>query len=85
MSFLTFSNADIQFFMKEFTQRSYTTAEALPTTKQEELIDKKEFGKAVLNKNSETFMIHVTILETLLSEITIHPLRKASIAALKQD
>ena len=33
MSFLTLSNADIQFVEKELTWRSYTTAKALPTIK----------------------------------------------------
>ena len=33
MPFLTLSNADVQFVEKELTWRSYTTAEALPTTK----------------------------------------------------
>ena len=43
--FLALSNADIQFAEKELTWRSYTAAEALPTTKRVELIDKKEFAK----------------------------------------
>ena len=33
MPFLTFNNADVQFVKKKLTWRSYTTAEALPTTK----------------------------------------------------
>ena len=41
MSFLTLSNADVQFLKKELTWRSYTTAKALPTTKRVELINKK--------------------------------------------
>ena len=43
LPFLTLSNADVQFLEKKLTWRSYTTAKALPTTKQVELIDKKEF------------------------------------------
>ena len=85
MPFLTLSNADIQFPEKELTWRSYTTAKALPTTKWVELIDKKEFVKVALDENSETFVVHVAILEALLSEMTIHPSREAQIAALKQD
>ena len=57
--FLTFSNADIQFVEKELTWRSYTTAEALTTTKQVEFINKKEFAKATLDEKSETFVVHV--------------------------
>ena len=59
MPFLTLSNADVQFVEKELTWRSYTTAEALPTTKRVELINKKEFAKATLDEKSETFDIHM--------------------------
>ena len=62
MLFLTLSNADIQFIEKELTWRSYTTTEALPTIKRVELINKKEFAKAMLNENFETFVIHVASL-----------------------
>ena len=51
-----------QFAEKELTWRSYTTAEALLTTKRVELIDKKEFAKAVLDENSKTFVMHVASL-----------------------
>ena len=59
MPFLTLSNADVQFVEKELIWRSYTTAEALPTTKRVELINKKEFAKAALDEKSETFVIYV--------------------------
>ena len=62
MPFLTLSNADVQFVEKEFTWRSHMTAEALPTTKWLELINKKKFAKAALDENSKTFVIHVTSL-----------------------
>ena len=51
MPFLTLSNADIQFAEKELIWRSYTAAEALPTTKRVEIINKKEFAKAALDEN----------------------------------
>ena len=60
MPFLIFSNANIQFVEKEFTWRSYSIAETLPTTKRVKLIDKKEFANATLNENSETFVVYVT-------------------------
>ena len=93
MSFLILSNADIQFPEKEFTWRSYTIAEALPTTKQVELIDKKEFVKAALDKESNIFVMHVAALEALLSGMTIYPSQAAQIlnsdpvhvAGLKKD
>lgn len=49
-----------RFAEKELVWRSYTAAEALPTTKMVELINKKEFAAAALNKDDETFMAHVT-------------------------
>ena len=79
MPFLTLSNADVQFVEKELTWRSYTTAEALPTTKRVELIDKKEFAKAALDENSETFVVHVASLNLVPG---IHPDREAQIASL---
>ena len=79
MPFLTLSNADIQFVEKELTWRSYTTAEALPTTKWVELINKKKFAKAALDENSETFVIHVASLSLVPG---IYPDREAQIAFL---
>ena len=77
--FLTLSNADVQFVEKELIWRSYTTAKALPTIKQVELIDKKEFAKAALDKNSETFVVHVAFFSLVTG---IYPDRKAQIASL---
>ena len=77
--FLTFNNAIVQFVKKELTWRSYTTAEALPTTKQVELINRKEFAKAALDENSETFVMHVTSLNLVPG---IHPDREPQITSL---
>ena len=85
MPFLTLSNADIQFIEKELIWRFYTTAEALPTTKQVELINKKKFAKTTLDEELETFVIHIAALKALLVRITIHPSQKAQISALIQD
>ena len=82
MLFLTFSNANIQFAEKELTWRSYTAAEALPNTKRVKLINKNEFAKAVLDKESETFVVHVAALEALLARMAIHFSQKARILAL---
>ena len=75
MPFLTFSNANIQFARKKLTGRPYTVAKALPTTKQVEIIDKKEFTKAALDKNVEAFVVHMTSLS--LTSMPIHPAQKA--------
>ncbi len=70
MLFLSLSNADIEFAeLGKFTWRTYTAAEALPTTSRFKLIDKREFVRAALDKNSETFIVHVSALEAT----TIHP------------
>ena len=73
MPFLTFSNANIQFTQKKLTWRSYTTAEALPTTKQVEIINSKKFAKATLDEYVKAFVMHVIFLLTM----AIHPARKA--------
>ena len=85
MPFLTFCNANIQFAEKALTYRSYTAAEALPTTKRVELINKKEFAKAALDEESETFVVHVAAQEAPLTGMAIHPSREAQISALIQD
>ena len=85
MPFLAFSNANIQFVEKELTWRSYTTAEALPITKQVELINKEEFAKAALDEESETFVVHVATLKAPLAGMAIHPSRAAQISALIQN
>ena len=83
MPFLTLSNADIRFAEGELTWRTYTPAEALPTTKRVQIIDRKEFAKAALDPNQEAFVVHVA---TLTAEpMTIHPARQAQIASLKAE
>ena len=77
--FVTLSNADIQFAEQELTWRSYTTEEALPTTRWVEFINKKEFAQAALDKNVKAFMVHVA---SLSSKISIHPAWKVQIALL---
>ena len=59
MPFLTLSNANIQFAQKKLTWKSYITAKALSTTKRVEIINKKEFTKAALDKNVKAFVVRV--------------------------
>ena len=79
MPFLTLSNADVQFVEKKLTWRSYTTAEALLTSKRVELINRKEFAKAALDEKSKTFVVYVVSLNLAPG---IHPDRAAQIAFL---
>ena len=48
-------------------------------TKWVKLIDKKEFAKTALDKESETFVVHVAALKALLGleRMTMHPLEAA--------
>lgn len=75
MPFLSFSNTNVKFTKSEkFTWRFYETIKALFTTSQIELNGKREFGNAVLDKNFETFVMYVAILETTKKfEILIYP------------
>ena len=82
MPFLTFSNTDIQFAKKELTWRSYTAVKASPTTKRVKLIHKKEFAKTALDRQSETFVVHIAALEALLIGMVIHPSQEAQILSL---
>lgn len=75
MLFLTFSNVNIQFVKKKLIQRSYIIAKALPIIKRIEIIDKKEFSKAALDRNIEAFGINVIFLN--FSSILIYPAKKA--------
>ena len=79
MPFLKISNADIAFGEGTLMWRSCTTNEALPTTKQVQLVDPKEFVIAALDADSETFVVHVAIRER--EEMPVHSERQAQIEA----
>ena len=61
MFFLKLSNANVSFSEETFTWRTYTINKTLLTTKQVQIIDKKNFIITVLDANNETFVIHVVI------------------------
>ena len=50
MPFLTLSNADVDFPSRDLRWRTYTTEEALPTTRRVELVDKKEFAASTQSR-----------------------------------
>ena len=83
MSFLALSNADIQFNTESFTWRFYSIAEALSTTKWIELINKHEFVKSTLDKNSATFVVYIATLKAL--EPAIHFSQAPLLAVLQQN
>lgn len=71
MFFLSLNNADIDFKVKGLTQRKYSTAKALPTISQIQLINKCIFIKTTLDKNLETFVVYIIVLKT--TKMTIYP------------
>ena len=83
--FLTVSDADIDFLGRELRWRTYTTKEALPTTKRIELLEKKKFAAVALDPEYETYVVYVTSLSsTPLASLksTIHPSRRPQISGL---
>ena len=60
----------------------YTIEEALPTTKQVDSVEKKEFAAAALDSKHETFVVHVAFLESLSQKGDVYPSCRAQIAAL---
>ena len=57
MPSLTLSSADIRFAERELVWRTYSAAEAWPTTQRVEIIDKKVFAVAALNEDDKTFVV----------------------------
>ena len=83
MPFLTLSNADVNFSIRDLRWRTYTTEEALPTTRRVELVGKKEFAAAALDLEHETYVVHVASLSsTPLASFDIHPFREPQISGL---
>lgn len=79
--FLIFSNIEINFLERKFNWGLYTIIEALSTTKQIELIRKKEFAATVFDPNNETFVIYIIFFNST----NVHLSYKAQIVLLIQD
>lgn len=62
MPFLTFTNICIEFREKKLIYKIYILAEALPTMKTVEFMDKKDSAKAFLNKDIEAFVVYMSFL-----------------------
>ncbi len=84
MSFLTISNTDVDFQAQDLQWRFYITGDILLTTRQIELIGKKEFAIAALDLKYKVFVIYVATL-SINSDNEVYPLRRAQIAHLKAD
>ena len=61
MLFLKISNADIAFGKETLMWKSYITSKALPTTKRVQLVNLNKFVIAVMDADSETFVVYVVI------------------------
>ena len=83
MLFLKISNADVSFGKKTLMWRTYTTNEALPTTKGVQIVDPKEFVIAALDVDSETFVVYVAIRKQ--EEMPVHSEKQAQVGALLFD
>lgn len=62
---LNLSDTNINFVEQKLIWRNYTIVEALYTTNQVKFIDKREFADIAIVENSETFVIHMAILEVI--------------------
>lgn len=77
--FLALSNANLQYNIEKLTWTSYTVIEILSTINRIKFINKNNFAKLALNKNSKTIVVCMITLDI---EILIHPFREAQIATL---
>ena len=59
MLFLTLSGKDIDFLGQELWWRTYTIEKALSTTRRVKLVGKKEFTAVALDREHETYVVHV--------------------------
>ncbi len=84
MPFLTMSNTDVDFQARNLQWKSYNTRDILLTTKQVELIEKKEFAASTLDLEYKAFIRHVAAFNIDLNN-EIHPLKRIQIAYLKVD
>ena len=81
--FLTPSGADIDFSGRELQWKTYTTKEALSTTKHVELVGKKKFAAVALDPEYETYVVHVAFFSfTPLVSLDVHPFRRPQISGL---
>ena len=83
MLFLKISNADVSFGEETLTWKIYTTNKALPTTKQVQIVNLKEFVIVALDVNSKMFVVHMAIRGQ--EEMPVHSKRQAQVGALLFD
>ena len=79
MFFFILKGTNVDFLDWELWCKTYTTEEALPTTRCVKLVGKKVFAAAALDPEYEIFVVHVASLNLVPG---IHPNREARIAFL---
>ena len=88
MLFLTLNGADIDFSGRGLWWKTYTIEKAFPTIRHVQLVDKKKFAAVVLDSESETFLVHIASLSSVilpsvfLLELDVHPSRRPQISGL---
>ena len=90
MPFLTLSGADVDFLGRELRWRTYSTEEALPTTRRVELVGKKKFAAAALDPEHKTYVVYVGSVSSNASlsssasqlELDVHPFRRPQVSGL---
>ena len=88
MPFLTLSGAEVDFLGCELQWRTYSSKEALSTTKRVELVVKKEFAAAALDLEHETYVVHVRLVRSDALpnssplELDVHPFRRPHVSSL---
>ena len=81
MPFFILSSADVDFLGHKLRWRTFTTKEALSTTRRVDLVSKKEFATAVLDSEHETHVVYVGLvnsdmsLSSSLFELDVYPFR----------
>ena len=84
MLFLTFSKANIRFAEQKLVWKTYIAAEALPTNRRVEIIDKREFAVVALNADNKIFVVYVMALAKLTT-MPIHLACQAQVTALTSE
>ena len=86
MLFFTLNSADTDFLSRKLGWRTYTTKEALLTTKRVELVGKKKFAAIALDLEHETYVIYVGSVVSIAlpspSPLDVHPFYRPQIAGL---
>ena len=88
MLFLTLREVDVDFSGRELRWRTYTTKEALLTTRRIGLVGKKEFAAAALDPEHKTYVVHVGSVSSdaspssSLLKLDVHSFRRPQISGL---